>query len=1600
MENKLLNFKSIKIGDMDKDYLSRINDISKRDVAVIGVSGRFGCTNSVDEFWEALKTGKDLIGEFGGLRKEDSDAYLKFWMQTGLLAMNPQYNVGAFLEEIDKFDCGFFNISPKEANGMDPNQRIFLETAWEAIEDAGYGGQRIKGSRTGVYVGFSNDSGDEYKRYIQMLAPNQTALNDPGNIKSIIGSRIAYLLDLKGPSMMIDTACSSSLIAVHLACQGIRNGDCDMAIAGGIKVFITPLKTIHENDRIGIESSDGRAKTFDDSSDGTGVGEGVGAVLLKPLNKAVEDGDHIYAVVKGTAINQDGASVGLTAPNAAAQEDVILRAWKDSGIDPQTISYIEAHGTGTKLGDPIEIKGIEKAFKCYTDKRQFCAITSVKTNIGHLDNAAGIAGFIKAVMALKHAQLPPSLHFAKPNRKISFEDSSVYINDRLVQWDTKPFPKRCGISSFGLSGTNCHVVLEEAPEIKNDTWSIENKIYVLLISAKSETSLKESIRRYAELLKSGKSPELAELCYTANTGRGHYSYRLAVITKDKLELQEKLYKLSDMHSGSNDEGVYYGIHKLVSSRREVKEAYEYTDEEIKELSILAENMVETFLKSGKTSMGALEKVCSLYVKGAEINWQDFYRDEKRKKVRLPVYPFERTRCWIDLPKSENLMLPHHFQNLYYSAVWRKRKPQQAKNEAKEGSTIVLKGVGEKIEEIVKRLRQCRKDIIEVKLGEGFQSLNDGNFIIDGSLESFKRLLSKLKDRNISQVIHLCTAQGSVEIKDVIEIDESQKKGVYNLLYLSQAISSREIKEPIDLVVISEKVYEITGMEQMIYPQNATLFGLGKVVRLENPMLKCRCIDIDRETGIDTILIEINYPSDEYLTAYRNGDRYTQEIGHADLSRLDDDEIEVKNDGVYIITGGTGRLGLKIAQWLASQNKVNIALLNRTHFPDRNVWERIIVEGKDPELCQRIEAIQKIESTGTAITLCSTDVTEITELNSTLSKLRECYGKINGIIHCAGIGVGSKGILLKDEQRETFENILAPKVYGTWLLENLTKDDNPDFLILFSSAITITGGVGAGSYTTANTYLDSFVLKAKKYFKKVLSINWTTWESVLRFAGVKIDKDRLIFKIIPDDTALKAFDIVVHKKINNVIIGEMNIGSSIFDIKPYMPFTLSQDTQSEIKQNRTQIKLDSFSDALPEVTLTGKAENESYTEMEDRIARVWGKVLGIGEINIYDSFFDLGGHSVLAVKLEVEMGKAGMPVEGADIYKYQTIKDMASYLGTKEACPNVQKCILDNIEPFNELYYKSCFYNALFPVVRHFNKSLIPVLINDMILYCMNRDKENPDIEYRAVKNVESVLDEQGITVVKKHQSLDVIGDICKSVSGGRPVILWVDCFYASIRPDTYEKVHWAHTWLVYGYDDNKREFHILEHKHRDSLTYEKRAISFQGVVDSYNGFINFFQPDKNTSTYYEFYPDSTSSEDDLGIYLRIFKKNMLDYKKTIAEGLQEFASFIDFFKLTVADREILAKYSIEDCIQGINNIINAKLVERFRAERLISDNSGILEILDKIINYWNSVRSVLAKVLYSNTYKDDDFDYICDQLELILRDELNLQKILVTSISY
>ncbi|MDY7033643.1 MAG: beta-ketoacyl synthase N-terminal-like domain-containing protein, partial [Thermodesulfobacteriota bacterium] len=476
---------------------NKIKDTTEDEpVAIIGIFGRFPGSRNLDEFWNNLDAGEDLISE---IPKERFD-WREYYGEGGLEGNRIITKWGGFIEDIDKFDPSFFSISPREANLMDPQQRILLEAVWKTIEDAGCRPSDLAGTNTGLFVGVCLS---DYSELMSKHLRKMDAYISTGLLFSAIPNRVSYQLNLNGPSEAIDTACSSSLVAVHRALQAIREGDCKMAIVGGVNALLSPKYFISFSEA-GMLSPDGRCKTFSNQANGYVRGEGVGAIMLKPLSKALENKDHIYGIIKGVEINHGGRANSFTAPNPNAQAQLIKSAYEKANIDPETVTFIEAHGTGTSLGDPIEINGLKKAFNELFEKsnkkiqkKYYCGLGSVKTNIGHLESAAGIAGLIKVLLSMKNRRLPANLHCHEINPYINLEDSPFYIVNEKKDWDclkdenNNPIPRRAGISSFGIGGTNAHVIIEEYQSDAPQHSERSHEPQVIVLSAQNEDRLKD-----------------------------------------------------------------------------------------------------------------------------------------------------------------------------------------------------------------------------------------------------------------------------------------------------------------------------------------------------------------------------------------------------------------------------------------------------------------------------------------------------------------------------------------------------------------------------------------------------------------------------------------------------------------------------------------------------------------------------------------------------------------------------------------------------------------------------------------------------------------------------------------------------------------------------------------------------------------------------------------------------------------------------------------------------------------------------------------------------------------------------------------------------
>ncbi|HET8890469.1 MAG TPA: SDR family NAD(P)-dependent oxidoreductase, partial [Candidatus Angelobacter sp.] len=598
---------------------------SSDSIAVIGMAGQFPQAKNVEEFWRNIAQGRNCITQVPSERW-DVNAY--YHPDKAVAGKTNGKWLGA-LEGYNQFDPLFFSISPKEAASMDPQQRLLLQACWHTIENAGYDARSLSGVKCGVFMGCTHGDYHLLSREQQLSAQGFT-----GDATSILAGRISYFLDLQGPCLSIDTACSSSLVAIASACESLVSGGSDLALAGGVYVMAGPEMHI-KTAQAGMLSPEGKCFTFDQRADGFVPGEGVGVVMLKRLADAQRDQDTIYGVIEGWGVNQDGKTNGITAPNLESQTRLEQEVYEKYRIDPSGIQLIEAHGTGTKLGDPIEVEGLKKAFKKYTTNQKHCALGSVKSNIGHCLTAAGIAGFIKLLLALQHKQLPPTINFDRLNEHIDLEASPFYVNSRLQEWELNGAERRrAAINALGFSGTNAHIVVGEylpPAEFHSSTLVMPpDTNVIILLSARTAEQLKEKARDLLDYIRPRvKAIDLVSVAYTLQVGREAMEERVGLVAGSAEQLVEKLEAFVAGKRESDD--VYRG---QVKGNKELLSLFS-SDADLQQA-------VEKWISGRKVT-----KLLELWVKGLEVEWSKLYGERRPRRMSLPGYPFARERYWIE-----------------------------------------------------------------------------------------------------------------------------------------------------------------------------------------------------------------------------------------------------------------------------------------------------------------------------------------------------------------------------------------------------------------------------------------------------------------------------------------------------------------------------------------------------------------------------------------------------------------------------------------------------------------------------------------------------------------------------------------------------------------------------------------------------------------------------------------------------------------------------------------------------------------------------------------------------------------------------------------
>ncbi|HEY6872549.1 MAG TPA: amino acid adenylation domain-containing protein [Geobacteraceae bacterium] len=1035
------------------------------DIAIIGVAGRYPKANNLNEFWKNLYDGKDCVGEIPPDR----------WSLDGFfepdrikaIAQGLSYSKwGGFLNDIECFDPLFFNISPRDAMFMDPQERLFLETVWKCVEDSGYTRKALEepgyGNKIGVFVGATFNSyqlimaESAFKAKQEMYVANSQIFS--------IANRVSFVMNFTGPSLTLDTACSSSLYALHMACDSIRNGYSRMAIAGGVNLSLHPSKyiTLAQGQ---FHASDGRCRAFSEGGTGYVPSDGVGAVFLKPLQQAIDDRDFIYGIVKGTAVNHAGKTNGYTVPNPASQSLVIEEAIRRSGIDPRTISCIEAHGTGTALGDPIEIAGLTDVFRKYTKDIGFCSISSVKSNMGHAEAAAGIAQLTKVLLQFKHQTLVKNLIHGKGlNPNIDFSESPFLVQQDTQHWkrpvvDGQEFPRRAGISSFGAGGANAHIVVEEYIQEAGDNVipSAPQTPAIVVLSAKDEDRLKEQAQQLLTAIREQQFSDhsLADIAYTLQTGREAMEERLALIVESVNELGRMLEEFLEGRAGMAN--CFRG---QVKSNKKTMSIF-IGDEEV-------QKAVEAWIVKGEYA-----KVSELWAKGMVIDWSRLYGNRLLRRISLPTYPFARERYWVPGTKPESAG-DHTTENSGPAAAITPHR------HASDFSGQRVRSIG------------FGKDLVTIAPDEAI-----GTMMIEPCWEEKPLVRCTAIPNYLQRLVVLCEAGVLREDIEAIMKDirclvlESENAGVdarfrSYTTQLFEEIKDIFLRKPKGNVLV--QVVVRAEEEKQLF---SGLSGLLMTAGLENPKLIWQLIEVDAKENADGVIKILEENHNVYIdrhVRYQKGKRWVASWSEMEIT-TEQADVPWENNGCYLITGGAGGLGFIFANEIVRQAKgATVILTGRSELSNK----------------RRIE-MDEMNSTGSRVIYRRMDVTRKEEVVDFMKDIRSEYGNLNGIIH--GAGVIRDNFIIKKPSDEVDE-VLAPKVTGLVNLDEASKDMPLDFFIFFSSGAGATGNIGQADYAAANYFMDVYaryrneLAGLRQRSGRTLSINWPFWKE----GGMRVDEE--------------------------------------------------------------------------------------------------------------------------------------------------------------------------------------------------------------------------------------------------------------------------------------------------------------------------------------------------------------------------------------------------------------------------------------------------------------------------------------------------------------
>lgn len=1265
-------------------------------VAIIGMSGRFPGAANVHQLWE------NLINGVPGLRPVTEEELTSAGINPALLA-NPNYvRYAAPVDDIDKFDAGMFGFSRREAESTDPQHRMFLECAWEAVESSGYAPNDAPG-KVGVFAGGG------FPEYMFNVEPRLR--NEPGGAlllavgceRDSLASMVSYKLDLRGPSVTVQTFCSTSLVATHFAVQSLLSYECDMAISGGAYLAL-PQHAGYLFEEGGITTPDGKIRSFDAAARGTVLGNGIAVVCLKRMTDALADGDPIQAVILGSAVNNDGrACAGYTAPGVDGQSEVVSLALGVADVEPETIGYLECHATGTQLGDSIELAALSRVFQNPPERPT--VLSTLKPAVGHLDRASGVAAMIRTTMALKNQILPGTPGFETPNPALAAAKDRFRVTPTPEPWPASSHPRRAGVSSFGFGGTNAHVVLEEAPAVP--AAPARPGPHLLVLSARDLDALYAGIEKLRQHIDAHRELDLADMAYTLQQSRTTFLLRWAAVVADHDDAVAALadparwiigeasrsdgpvaLRMPDFSVVPDEKWLELAASVGVKSGEAAGEvAARAAVELLSRLGVRLSSIVgEGGAAATAESLAAELGVGSAQTEDPELVWEPSEDESVRewllgalalvwqagtkfawaalhegtpRRVTLPTYAFQRQRFWVERLHAPGMPLELTGRNpdpgaWTYLASWRQHHEplvDLADRLRAAGPWLVFGGeaCGDSMAAL---LAEHGADVTVVRPGAEFAQLDSGDFAVrPDSAEDMAQLLASQVFAPRTIVHGFSLAAGGTEPDPLERFDNAQRDSFYSVLALATALDATGSTDPVDLVVLTDGAVEVAGSD-LRRPEHATITGLVPVLAQENPSLTCRHVDIDVSRGrlerlagqaLAEAVTEHAGP-----VAWRGNHRWQRSYEAQPLPAPEVATSPLEAGSTVLITGGLGNVGLLLARHLARTRGCKLVLTTRSTLPPRPEWtERLANARPDDRVARYIQRVLALESEGAEVLAMSADVADGERMAEVVEAAIERFGGIDAVVHAAGVQDGRFFGVAHSMGRAECDAHLAAKVHGFHHLQRLLDGVVTGPRITLSSLSAVLGGITLGPYAAANAALDAYIaVDRDENAGRWITVDWDAWQNP------ESDEPPAGFEI----GASEGIDIFERAIASVDEIGRLVISTGLLQprVDQWVVRAGASDGSDGADDDRPIEKRPEMSQAY--VAPVGPTETT--------LAEIWANVLRFDRVGVEDDFYRLGGDSILAIDLIARIRKTlrvAIPVTA--LLEDATVRKLASRIST-------------------------------------------------------------------------------------------------------------------------------------------------------------------------------------------------------------------------------------------------------------------------------------------------------------------------------------------------